>query len=103
MGTRKNFFVINRQVGHTPSKRFASPDLEHSAVAGQTSQTGNMISTEGVSRVVKVTGGASVGLLTLIAEATVSQSLCLSALTYFAMRTLRAPNQSRFYTHCKYY
>jgi hypothetical protein len=28
-GTRKHFFEIYKQFGHTPSKRFASPNLRH--------------------------------------------------------------------------
>jgi hypothetical protein len=68
MGTPKNFFEIYRKFGHAPSKRFPSPDLEHSAVAGQISQSGNMIFTQGIARVMVVTEDASVGLSKLITK-----------------------------------
>jgi len=51
-------------------------------VAGQISQTGNVTTTPGISRVL-VTGDTSVGLSTLITEVTVSYLQCLLALTLF--------------------
>jgi len=61
-----------------------------------------MIFTQGISRVVVVTGDKSVGLSTLITEAILSQLLCLLTLIYFAMRALSAQNQSQLCTHCKF-
>jgi hypothetical protein len=103
MGTRKNFFEIYRKFGHAPSRRFPSPDLERSAVAGQVCQSGNMIFTQGISLVVVVTGDTFVGLATLITKAIISLSLCLLALTYIAMRALSAQKQSQLCRHCKFY
>ena len=88
---RKSFFEIYREFGHAPSKRFPIPDLEHGAVAGQIFQSGNMIFTQGMSRVVVVTGDTSVGLSTLITKAIVSQSLCLLALNLFRHASFICP------------
>jgi hypothetical protein len=60
------------------------------AVAGQISQTGNMTSTQGISRVL-VTGVTSVGQSTLITEVTVSHLRCLLALTLLGSHELYLP------------
>jgi hypothetical protein len=51
-------------------------------VASQISQTENMTTNHGISRVVVVTGDRFVGLSTLITKVTLSRSSCLLALIY---------------------